>query len=335
MSLPQDIEMFKCSLCADLLHNPATLPCGHNICMHHVPNIVPSTGHSGKCPECRAKISSGSNIGVNKLLKSIIETSYPSLSKKRATEISEELVVQTEVKRYINSTRLKMVHKIVLQYVGKRCIASYDEINDVVQKTLKDNEIVAFPDEGRTACMLLDSTKIGITEWGIFTSDISRHEWIVFALSFLYRLRKSPSEDTTIDPSTGLEIPTDFLLTPSEKELFANITLTRELYISAWGDPRYTEIKRILDQNTPPISSSKQSYETLYKNIKDFKEISNDIYNKYTASLPAQLPQRDANNEFQMQWDIPIGGGNLDQESSALFANLIGTIFGLHPPRPN
>ncbi|KAF3777324.1 E3 ubiquitin-protein ligase [Nymphaea thermarum] len=88
IKVPIDIELVKCSICLNLLHDAVTVaPCLHNFCNGCFSEwMTRSLGKSQPllCPYCRAKIYCGGRNHFLRNLEEVIQESNPSL--KRSSE---------------------------------------------------------------------------------------------------------------------------------------------------------------------------------------------------------------------------------------------------------
>lgn len=67
-------EVFKCPICQDLLVDPVTLNCTHNICMACVKRILKD--EKKECPYCRSELDE-EDVKVNKELKEALKFIFP------------------------------------------------------------------------------------------------------------------------------------------------------------------------------------------------------------------------------------------------------------------
>ena len=76
-------------MCLEAMHNPVTLPCGHNGCKTH---LEQSLGINPRCPVCRQEVPPEftRDMHVNIDLKALIGKAYPGLDIQRQRLQEEE-----------------------------------------------------------------------------------------------------------------------------------------------------------------------------------------------------------------------------------------------------
>ena len=66
-------EEFTCQHCYEIYNHPITLPCGDNICKHHIEELISnSAANKFICPLCN-ETHSNENFKVNKLIENLIK----------------------------------------------------------------------------------------------------------------------------------------------------------------------------------------------------------------------------------------------------------------------
>ncbi|XP_035269837.1 E3 ubiquitin/ISG15 ligase TRIM25-like [Anguilla anguilla] len=68
-------DQLSCSICLDILKNPATIPCGHNYCMGCIKGCWDQDDNTGvySCPQCRETFTSRPVLKKNTLLDEVVE----------------------------------------------------------------------------------------------------------------------------------------------------------------------------------------------------------------------------------------------------------------------
>lgn len=66
-----DLDQLNCSICLELLKDPATIPCGHSFCIVCITHCW-DTGDS-KCPHCRHIFTPRPVLGKNYILAEMVE----------------------------------------------------------------------------------------------------------------------------------------------------------------------------------------------------------------------------------------------------------------------
>jgi len=77
---------FECSVCLRLLHEPATLPCGHSFCRRC---LITCLDHQPRCPSCRTDVPSEFSSGtfaVSYSLAEAVRRLHPEQAGERAAE---------------------------------------------------------------------------------------------------------------------------------------------------------------------------------------------------------------------------------------------------------
>uniref|UniRef100_A0AAY4CAL5 RING-type E3 ubiquitin transferase n=2 Tax=Denticeps clupeoides TaxID=299321 RepID=A0AAY4CAL5_9TELE len=79
---PPSMDDVRCPVCADILLEPVTMPCGHSACLH-------CFERSSCCPRCRLRVSSWARKRsrekglVNAELWDVVRRSYPEKCQRR------------------------------------------------------------------------------------------------------------------------------------------------------------------------------------------------------------------------------------------------------------
>ncbi|XP_064189756.1 E3 ubiquitin/ISG15 ligase TRIM25-like [Anguilla rostrata] len=68
-------DQLSCSICLDILKDPATIPCGHNYCMGCIKGCWDQDDNTGvySCPQCRETFTSRPVLKKNTLLDEVVE----------------------------------------------------------------------------------------------------------------------------------------------------------------------------------------------------------------------------------------------------------------------
>lgn len=68
-------DSFSCPICLDSLHNPVTIPCGHNYCMPCIEDYWNKDKHSESysCPECRETFTQRPALNKNTMFAEVVE----------------------------------------------------------------------------------------------------------------------------------------------------------------------------------------------------------------------------------------------------------------------
>ncbi|XP_058800436.1 E3 ubiquitin-protein ligase UHRF1-like [Phymastichus coffea] len=72
---------FGCIVCQDLVFQPITTPCGHNICLKCLKRSFKASTYA--CPMCRNPLDKDFNMQINDVLSSILLTLFPGYNKTR------------------------------------------------------------------------------------------------------------------------------------------------------------------------------------------------------------------------------------------------------------
>lgn len=85
------MSSFECSVCLRLLHEPATLPCGHSFCRRC---LIQCLDHDLRCPSCRVDVPvEAANCQVNVTLAEALQMLFPSEAAERTTEMKDTPIV--------------------------------------------------------------------------------------------------------------------------------------------------------------------------------------------------------------------------------------------------
>lgn len=267
---------FDCCICSDLLYEPVSLPCGHNICHEHCSNDESNTED---CPLCRAKYTP-STLKPNIMLCQIIERTYTDEYNKRRSEYQAGKVVSDKITTYFKSTRSKTLQKHLTTFIEKSTFASFKELELAMSGIFELKYGTSMPAaEVRMACYHGNEKKWNVTSWGIYSPMICNEKYINYALSYFARQRLL--EDSSVgsrlvdDKATGMKILPSLELTQSERDVFADICLHRTSIMMAFALDRsiYNDISMSIIANVPKLSSKFKSEEYVYPIIKDYVDI--------------------------------------------------------------
>jgi Lon protease-like protein len=83
--LARDLDEADCALCAQLLLEPTTTPCGHSFCKSCLSRAL---DFAPRCPSCRSvlHVSSGQALAVSVTLRALLSASYPEEYARRERE---------------------------------------------------------------------------------------------------------------------------------------------------------------------------------------------------------------------------------------------------------
>lgn len=141
-----------CTLCFDVLVDPVTLPCQHNVCIGCIPPLLEKNDEQRICPKCRAFIKKNYQAAPNLLLSEMIShyggEFYHSMVQDRHSRLEQERQLGT----YYKSDRFNNVYQIVRGFLKEQ--SSFDfqdllnqykeyqeiEIIIVLHRLLKNNE---------------------------------------------------------------------------------------------------------------------------------------------------------------------------------------------------
>lgn len=164
-------EDFSCPVCLEILHDPATLPCGHTYCLQCIQRHWDKASAKGQfsCPQCRQVFKPRPSLGRNNMLMeamkklgvgeqdSSISTSLtqcalsPSLqptagSSDGATRPEEKTSVQAGLYPQLPSTspNLCPLHKQVLEFY---CCDDKESVCDECSFVEHKGHRVVHPDE--------------------------------------------------------------------------------------------------------------------------------------------------------------------------------------------
>ena len=87
-------KAFECGVCLRLLHQPATLPCGHSFC---TPCTISCLEMSRSCPECRAAVPMNLPVpGCSISLQAALVRMFPAETAARAAEVVPPRLAESE-----------------------------------------------------------------------------------------------------------------------------------------------------------------------------------------------------------------------------------------------
>ncbi|XP_064476386.1 E3 ubiquitin-protein ligase UHRF1-like isoform X2 [Ornithodoros turicata] len=74
-------ELFGCICCQEIVHNPITTPCNHNMCKSCLERSFKAQVYT--CPMCRSDLGKGYEIRVNETLSTVLKALFPGYEKGR------------------------------------------------------------------------------------------------------------------------------------------------------------------------------------------------------------------------------------------------------------
>lgn len=87
-------KAFECGVCLRLLHQPATLPCGHSFC---TACAISCLERSRSCPECRAEVPMNLPVpGCSISLQAALVQMFPEETAARAAEVETPRAAESE-----------------------------------------------------------------------------------------------------------------------------------------------------------------------------------------------------------------------------------------------
>ena len=115
----------SCPVCLELIVEPVTLPCGHNLCKFCEENIEYENNEK-KCSVCRSyyNIEPKINIDLHNILMNVNKDEYGN----RLIKINHQRMMNIWGTKYFNERRFKMLLKRIVNLVDTCQKISYDEL---------------------------------------------------------------------------------------------------------------------------------------------------------------------------------------------------------------
>lgn len=130
----------SCPVCLELIVEPITLPCGHNICMY-CEDHVQFENNAKLCCICRHSynIVPKINIDLHTILMNMNEEKYKS----RMDYVSNKRMIDIWQKRYFSDKRSKLLQKKIVHLVDTNQKMYYDDlVNDLSKYSNNEKEIL-------------------------------------------------------------------------------------------------------------------------------------------------------------------------------------------------
>lgn len=133
-----ELTSVQCPICLDVLIEPLTLPCGHNVCKDcelDVP-IVQNQYHQHKsgehklCSMCRQPYSETPKI--NKLLHDIIKENLGEEYTNKMNRKNTKRHINTEMHKYIADKRFKSINKLVLNTIKSNAGIDFEDLASIL-----------------------------------------------------------------------------------------------------------------------------------------------------------------------------------------------------------
>jgi hypothetical protein len=131
MNKEELIEKLKCPICIDLLTEPISYKCGHNMCLCCHKKLL-DDGRTPKCPQCRSEISRydsyNKNIILSDMIRSVFPDEYNQLVISKKLEYDRGILI----KWYDNSEQYKTItHKINMYFITNNYV-DYNSLTNVL-----------------------------------------------------------------------------------------------------------------------------------------------------------------------------------------------------------
>lgn len=114
---------YECCICCELLYEPITLGCGHNICSYEFQNIQ-------KCPICRMHIPREmfNSAKPNLLLSNLLQTFFPEKYELRKINVEKMRSNDVIINNYFASEKYRFCSYILMKYGSKHIVVSASEL---------------------------------------------------------------------------------------------------------------------------------------------------------------------------------------------------------------
>lgn len=116
-----------CPICHDILLNPVTPPCGHNLCDSCFKELKSKHNYNLKCPMCQRKIQD-KNLSVNLVMSDILKkfggSSYVRRLEKDAIVKQHKLILN----KYLRSSRYDLISSMLENYLEEHEIVDHADI---------------------------------------------------------------------------------------------------------------------------------------------------------------------------------------------------------------